>query len=910
MPERSAAFNPFPGLRAFEADEDYLFFGRERAVDELIRRLRTERFLAIVGSSGSGKSSLVRSGLIPALHGGLMAGAGSAWRVAVMRPGGDPLGNLAAALNQPDVLGPEEEELADINRQLLETTLRSSALGLAHAVRQASLPERDRVLVVVDQFEEIFRYRRRHDGGHSRHDAKAFLRILLGAALLDEPVPIYVALTMRSDFIGDCMEFPGLPRLMNEGLYLVPRLTRDELRQAIVGPVAVGRGEIAARLVRRLLNDFGDDPDQLPILQHALMRTWDHGRGAADTAQLDLDDYEAVGGMKEALSRHAEEAWAELTDERERQIAERLFKLLTDRTRDDRGVRRPCRLREICEVAEASVEEVVSVVDRFREPGRSLLMPPAGVELGPDSIIDISHESLMRLWGRLGEWARREAASARFYLRLTLAALHHEEGTAGLWREEELVLARTWEREARPTESWSRRYNDAWRPATAFLEESRTVRERWLASQRRKRTLRRSLAAGSVMLLLAALAGWQTLEVREERRLAAERETALRANRILAAAVNAPDPRVQALLLGELDEAVEPPGGVRAARAVAEGLGADEPQMLSVHQGIVIGAAFTAGGPRVVTAFADGSVSLWNAEVPAPPVVLRGHQGYVLAATFSPAGDRVATASQDGTTRLWRSDGSGEPIVLSGHTDWVTSAVFGPDGGRLATASQDGTVLVWNADGSSAPMVLSTPGGKPQTAAFDPAGTRVATGSGDGSVRIWRLDDPGEPLLLGRHAGAVPTIAFSHDGSRVVTASDDGTARVWPADGLGEPIVLRQRQEFLKSARFSHDDREILTASSDGAVRIWNADGSGDPILLGRGSSVEAAAFRPDDAAVLTASDDGTARLWRTRWPELLAYLRSVADGCLTAGQRVQYLEETAADADAASTACEQRRGG
>ena len=176
-------------------------------------------------------------------------------------------------MDAPDTLG-SEGELASTNRVLLEATLLRSSLGIVQAVRQAQIPAEDNVLIIVDQFEELFRFRRSGRGGNSRDEAAAFFKLLLEATG-QQDLPIYIALTMRSDFLGDCIEFQGLPEAVNDGLYLIPRMTRDELRSAITGPVAVAGGAIAQRLVLRLLNDLGDDQDQLPALQHALMRTWD-----------------------------------------------------------------------------------------------------------------------------------------------------------------------------------------------------------------------------------------------------------------------------------------------------------------------------------------------------------------------------------------------------------------------------------------------------------------------------------------------------------------------------------------------------------------------------------------------------------------------------------------------------------
>ncbi len=499
-----ALLNPFPGLRPFEPEEDHLFFGREKEIDDLLRRLRSSRFLAVVGTSGSGKSSLVRSGLIPALQSGFMVTAGSSWRVATFRPGENPIGHLAASLDAPDVLG-TTGELAATNRVLLEATLRRSSLGLVAAVRQAVLPRLENVLVLVDQFEELFRFRRSSEIKNSDDEAVAFVKLLLEAVQQNE-VPIYIVLTMRSDFIGDCIEFAGLPEAVNEGLYLVPRMTRDELRSAITGPVAVAGGEIAPRLVPRLLNEVAIDHDQLPVLQHALMRSWDHWRQHHRPGEaMDIADYEAVGTLSEALSLHAEEAYAEADSERKRRIAERMFKALTDTFTDHRGVRRPTSVRElaaICEVPEAEVTEVIEI---FRKPGRSFLMPPVTVALDSGSIIDLSHESLMRCWSRLIRWADEERASAGVYARLSQAALWFAEGSAGLWRDPELALGLKWKARNQPTKAWAERYNRDFDRAMDFLDRSAQERERVEADRerQRKRKLERArLAAGVLAILL------------------------------------------------------------------------------------------------------------------------------------------------------------------------------------------------------------------------------------------------------------------------------------------------------------------------------------------------------------------------------------------------------------------------
>lgn len=244
--------NPYPGLRPFETEEDYLFFGREGQSEEILARLRRERFVAVVGTSGSGKSSLIRAGLLSYLYGGFMSGAGSHWRVAVMRPGGDPIRNLARALYVPSVLasGGISGEDAQQEQTVLEVTLRRSGLGLVEAIRQARLPATDNILVVVDQFEELFRFAEPSKSSRNEDDAAAFVKLLLESAT-QTTLPIYIVITMRSDFIGDCARYRDLPERVAAGLYLIPRMTRDQRREAIERPAMVAEAAIAPRLIDR-----------------------------------------------------------------------------------------------------------------------------------------------------------------------------------------------------------------------------------------------------------------------------------------------------------------------------------------------------------------------------------------------------------------------------------------------------------------------------------------------------------------------------------------------------------------------------------------------------------------------------------------------------------------------------------
>lgn len=468
--------NPFPGLRAFEEDEDILFFGREKQTDELLTKLRTSRLIAVIGSSGSGKSSLVKSGLIPSLQSGFMSGRGSSWRICSFRPGNDPIGNMAKSLVTPmfSQNEPVEQEQIDTLIPMTESVLRRNTSGLADAFKQSIHSTNENLLILVDQFEEIFRFRKfENESKQVKKDSITFINLLLAATKQTE-LPIYVVFTMRADFLTDCTDFRGLPEAINDGSYLVPKMTREERRDAIVGPISVANSKINQHLLNQLLNDIGDNQDQLPILQHALMRTYDFWKQKNNpNSEIEIADYEAIGSMKFAISQHAEEAYAELKTDKERSICELIFKTLTDSTSDARGIRRPSRMSELCEITNASFEEVASVIELFRKQGRAFLMPPYNTPLSQNSIIDISHESIMRVWERLINWLEEEKQSSITYSRLSEASDLYELGNGGLLRDPELQITWRWKENQNPNAKWASRFDDNFEKAMLYLNYSK-----------------------------------------------------------------------------------------------------------------------------------------------------------------------------------------------------------------------------------------------------------------------------------------------------------------------------------------------------------------------------------------------------------------------------------------------------
>jgi WD40 repeat protein len=336
---------------------------------------------------------------------------------------------------------------------------------------------------------------------------------------------------MRSDFIGECAVFAGLTQKINDSNYLIPQLTREQKRAVVEGPIAVAGARISQRLVKRLLNDIGNNHDQLPILQHALMRTWDHWVANHEAGEpVDIRHYNAIGRVAQALAQHANEAYDELST-RNKQIAEILFKNITEKNQENRGMRRPCRLGLVANLSEASEDEVIFVVDHFRRAGRSFLMPAANIPLNEDSMIELSHESLMRIWSRLGTWVEEEFESASMYKRLSEAAAMYQIGKTGLWRPPDLQLALNWQRKQNPTREWGQRYDEAFERAIVFLDTSRITYEAELKNQEmmQRRVLQRTRTTAIVLgiafiiaIIFFVFAYLQKIQADADRQLAEE----------------------------------------------------------------------------------------------------------------------------------------------------------------------------------------------------------------------------------------------------------------------------------------------------------------------------------------------------------------------------------------------------
>ncbi|MET8143374.1 hypothetical protein ABZU32_23990 [Sphaerisporangium sp. NPDC005288] len=813
QPARPADDAPYRGLAAFGPEHADLFFGRERLVADLCARLAASPLLAVFGASGAGKSSLLRAGLLPAVAAGGVAG-GEHWPVVALTPGEHPLEALRL--------------------RLAAQTATPAALPSAVARMLEERPEQARLLLVVDQFEEVFTL--------CRDERERAEFVALVVAMSVEP-RARVVLGVRADFYAHCAGHADLVAAMRDRQVLVGPMEEEDLRRAITGPAERVGGKVAPELVDIMVTEVGEQSGALPLISHTLLETWRRRRGSS----LTVTGYRAAGGVRGAIAMTAERVYGELPDERRHLVRRVMLRLIApgDGTED---TRRRARRAELVSGPDSAA--VAAVLDRLIE-GRL-------VTAGQDSVT-IAHEALIRTWPRLRSWLAEDRELLRAHRKLTEAAAEwdqHGRDAAFLYRGARLAH---WD--GRSLEG----LNDLERD---FLAAGRRQQAGERGAVRRRVVLALSGLTCAVIAVsvLAAMALMQAGEISTQRDVAVSRQLAAESR-----TQSQFDPE-GALRQARRAYAVRPTG--EAETALRQAL-VDDRMLMSLPglTGRQMGVAWSARGAHVAATASDGTVRVWSCDprtgLPSGvPLVLTGHQGDVHSPAFSPDGHRLATAGSDGTVRVWSLDGSAPPVVLTGHHKTVWNVAFSPDGRRVASTGEDGTVRVQDSGGAGGAVVLRGHEGPVEGVAFSPDGHRLATGGHDRTVRLWDLGTGKATAVLRGHDGAVKTVRFSPDGTRVASAGAgvDGTARVWPAGGHGDPVVLRGHDGTVEGLDFSPDGHWLATTSDDSTVRVWSSDGGGHPLVLrGHQRVVWSVAFSPDGARLVSGGEDGTVRVWSLR---------------------------------------------
>ncbi len=893
--------NPFPGLRPFNIEESHLFFGREGQTDEVLMKLSENRFVSVIGPSGSGKSSFVYCGVLPILYGGFLAHKGPNWSVIVARPGASPIENLAdALLDEDEEYKQASEEDKRIQRTITVSLLKSSSLGLVEAIKQLKASQDRNFLILIDQFEELFRFRKVDDAGKNTNESLAFVNLLM-EAVQNVSASIYVATTMRSDFIGDCAEYPELTKKINDSHYLIPQMTRDQKRMAIIGPVAVGGGQITPRLVQQLLNDLGEKSDQLPILQHALMRTWAYWRMNHEGQEpIDIHHYEAIGMMTEALSRHANEAYEELSEEQQR-ICEIMFKALTEKRGEGDGIRRPTKLQEVADLADVQEEKVFDVVEKFREPGRSLLTPPAHIKLTSETYLDISHESLMRIWERLKIWADEEGESARLYLRLAEASAMFQVGKAGLWRPPDLQLALNWEQKYNPSLTWAQRYHPAFERTMVFLEYSR---KEWETEQKQKelqqkRALKRaritalvlgSAAVISIAFLIYAFsqkvrAEREEVRANEQRDLAIQNEQLANENAEEAmhqqniAEINAAEAlRQQGIAEENAEEALRQQNIAEANAAEAlrqQGIAEENAEEALRQKGIAEENAAEAERQRRVAEAARiraerlrkiaiaKQMAIKSRQIPDPELQgLLAQQAYIFNTDNQGyaydydiySGLYYAVKSLQENKELFN--------ALTGHTGEVKDLVADTEGDYVYSASSDGYVYKWpaNVDNPEPEQIAYQAGGF-NTLALSKQNRWLAAGGDFNTISIFDLNNNGKKInSVNTPDQIIRHIAFASDGEQFVATGRNGGFYLYNGSGI---ISIEDSGVKINALAVNPVKMQATLAYDNGEVALFNLDTREKEIFIRESrNKIYAMAINPQGSELAIGNAGGLIQLW------------------------------------------------
>ena len=809
---------PYRSLSYFTAkpEDALVFHGRSQLTEQLIERVKTkERLLVVLGASGSGKSSLLRAGLLYQLK----------------------LGQAITGSDRWHYLEPFTPQKTP--KQRLQEVLEKGKL----LEKQPENSSKTQVVMIIDQFEECFTM--------SEPDQRLeFFNSLI--ELLEQKDNLIVLIAMRSDFRGRLREYAQFVEKINRPYINVDQLNRQEIEEAIALPAElVGLG-IEGRLKQQLINDVEDYPGSLPLLQYTLTELWKQSRQQQETF-LRLETYQKLGGIEGTLEKRANQVFDSLSAE-EQNVARRLFLELTQ-VGDTLDTRRRIRLGEL--VNSHHSLELLDGVSETLASSENRLITRSDEENSQDVVLDVVHEALIRHWGRLVEW--KQTYTEAMVIERKLEAAAEEWMEKGKRRDDAGVLLQGGK--LVEAQEYLRKYGE--------LGMLNGLAEEYIQVSRQKHKQitrnRRLLAVGFIGVLVLGIVVLTAvvLESRKQQKKAEESEIkALSQSSELLFTLDQPFDALKESLKagGKLKQAnwVKGDTRVRAIASLRQSLyGVKQFNSLDGHSRSLTTVAFSPDGQTIATASSDNTVKLWTREGK-PLHTITGHSNDVTTVAFSPDGQTIATASFDNTVKLWTREG--KPLhTLTGHSHYVYSVAFSPDGNTIATASFDNTVKLWTLQGKP----LHTLTGHKESVisvTFSPDGNTIATASSDKTVKLWNYQGKELHTLTG-HKASVYSVTFSPDGNTIATASLDNTVKLWTREGK-ELHTLTGHSEPVNSVTFSPDGNTIATASDDNTVKLWNHEGKPLHTLTGHKASVYSVTFSPDGNTIATASFDKTVKLW------------------------------------------------
>lgn len=871
---------PYKGLAYFDCnDEDPKYFhGRTVLTNQLLEKVRHSNFLAVLGASGSGKSSVVRAGLLHQLKLGVVPGS-DRWKIyEPFTPGEHPFKSL--------------EQVIGVKADQLQALMKAAAA--------------QRVVLVVDQFEEAFT--------QCRDDAERqkFFECLLSAV---ERLgnKFCLVLVMRADFQGKCaeQEYGGLAAKIDQNLVRVMPMSQQELREAIIKPAEQVGLEIDRELVHQMIADVSGSPGDLPLLQYTLTELWEQ----RTLNRLTINDYTRLGGVKKALEKHANEVYKSLSTE-EQLVAKQIFLELTHLGEGTEDTRRQVRQQDLV-TQRRSPELVERVVLRLAKE-KLVVTGEQEFEGKRLAVVNIAHEALIRNWDLLGKWLKEN--------REALLRKQDIEEAARKWRDnrkqgEEAYLLQ--ETRLAAAEDYLQRYGNTV-PLSKLAQEfvHRSIKHR----QRSRRNLVITISA--VILGLSGLTGWALIEGADAQ---------IRADSASSESLFASDRKLESLVASlRAAKRLKSPFGaigaktdtrIQAVTALRQSVyGITELNRFEDHSSSVFDVSISPDSKLITSAGKDGTVKIWNSDgkliytwsrnitenegrsiwqqitsvsfspdgqiiaFPAhQDIILMNRSGKILrtlkyqgeepslgslginSVTFSPDGKVIASGGNDNKVIIQTLEG--KLIALFQHINDkqdanVTDITFSPDNQTIASASTDGIVRLWSRNGQLLKSfkhsdVLNDPTLEKkvvQSVKFSPDSRIIASAGGDGLIKLWNIDGTLLATLSG-HTGIIRSISFSPNGQIIASAGSDNTIKIWKIDGTQLPSISGHTGSVNK-VKFSSDGQKIITASDDGTIRIWSLQPTSLSILKGHSSSVTDVEFSPDGQIIATGSEDKTIKLW------------------------------------------------
>ena len=778
---------PFVGLRPFEIADHRWFYGRDQEIAALLSKLCSHRFTAVVGAPGCGKSSLVRCGVLASL-------VKDGWKAIIVRPGSTPITKLALAL--ANTAGGHTENLLEMCTYWHDTTLCQSTLTL-NKIAHRTTSDDQRLLLVIDQFEELFCYDERIqeiEKAAMEEERHNFIELLLTAVFQDKN-PLHVIITLRSGYTKNCIAYSGLNEVVKAYQYPVLLPTQDQLKEIIRKPVIAAGGRIDEILVQRLLLDATGQTHPLPWLQHTIQQLWKAAQGKPHW--LREQDYHTKSGKPDTISIRPERTASgfKQTFTEDSMV---LKQITTTSTRlDKKGqvsrqmpkhIARPDLVTEAVDCKKKTNDAWSMAVNQHNNEEMSIIQ--LGGQDNPE--IDMNHEVLIR------SWQCSDKKNPQFCTD---------------WQVRRQKNRNRW---------WNLAYHNKTHPFTM----QNLIKGNVL-----------SLTILGAMTLVASISvffaqAYHHEKTRQEteslKQLRAQaRATAEYAQGLIDMGHTRRGALIALNATPKNRRSNDPNYADEIGAALANALTRPIEIMRRYHRSLIYSVTYSPDGSLIASSGTDNALHLWDANTGKlinKPML--GHDGPINSIAFSPDGDRIISGSWDNSLRLWDINTGktiGEP--LHGHTSYVISVAFSPDGNRIVSGSTDKILRIWDANSGKAI-------GKPlighssfvYSVAYSPDGSRIVSGSSDKMVRLWDANTGvsiGKPLT--GHKDTVYSVAFSPDGSRIVSGSEDKMLRLWDAN-TGAPIggPMRGHDGPVNSVAFSPDGSRIVSGGSDKALRIWD----------------------------------------------------------------------------------------